>query len=300
MDTLFEGHIEKNVTMQDLLVRVLEKKPPGLSFLRVSSVDKTLEGRIYFQNGSRIIGASLVDSPLSGYEALKTVLKANIGSFALIVIGHADNLTGDTTLSIDLHNLLGRLDNLPPELSELFDQVSLLDNVFSPQADDPKPSIPSNQVAIAAAQPSINEPTAGDFPSSHRITDVVREAEMTNELHDLVSQRLTKPPMASAQPTTKTQLRTLSRHGRFEMRKGIRQALLLSTAFIALICAATVLWKQFGSSIQPAPKKILSSSPIRSHSEVSSNRIRAQGYGKRSEGTTVDAKQRTSTQRRRF
>src|SRR5262249_44197277 len=120
MDTLFEGQRESNVAMQDLLARVLEVQPAGLSYLRVSSADKQVEGRIYFQDGRRIIGASLVESPLSGYEALKAALQVNFNTFALIGIGHAGQSPGgQTALNVDALTLLRRLDDLPADISEL-------------------------------------------------------------------------------------------------------------------------------------------------------------------------------------
>jgi hypothetical protein len=271
--------------MQDLLARVLEVQPAGLSYLRVVSADKQVEGRIYFQNGRRIIGASLLESPLSGYEALRAALQVNFDTFALVGIGHGQSLGGQTALSVDALALLRNLDNLPADLSAL-SIVEAPENGAS--------AFPSLQLS-----PRFNENSA-DQPTLSRISDVVKDAEMSSELQELVNQRITKPPAASDKSTA-TQMKSFSRARKFEARKGLRQALLVSTALVAIICGGAFLYKQFGNNLQAPPKKILSST-IRSRSEVSS-KVHPANSGtnaKRTEGTTLDAKQRTSTQRRRF
>ena len=281
MDTLFEGQRENKVAMQDLLARVLEVHPAGLSFLRIVSADKQVEGRIYFQNGRRIIGASLLESPLSGYEALRAALQVNFDSFALVGIGHGQNLGGQTALSVDALALLRRLDNLPADLSELSAEEA---------PENGASGFPNMQPSASFGENPVEQPTLS------RISDVVKDAEMTSELQELINQRITKPPAAPDKSATQT--KSFSKARQFQATKGLRQALLVSTALVAIICGGAFLYKQFGSNIQTPPKKILSST-IRSRSEVSS-KVHPANSGKRTDGTTLDAKQRTSTQRRRF
>lgn len=294
MDTLFEGHLEENVTVKDLLARVLDLKPPGLSFLRISSPDKKIDGRIYFQNGTRIVGSSLLDSPLMGYEALKVVLSIDVGSFALIVSGLDDKIVLDSSLSVDLQNLLNRIGNLPNELSNLFDQDSLMNEVFSAE---------TNVLEQAVATVPMQAETVSASGSHPHISDVVQEAEMSSKLEELVNQRFGKAPAAPEKQTNTGQLRTLSKSRNFEAQKGVRQALLLASMLVALVVAGAVLFKQMGAPGQLlAPKNFLSS-PIRAHSEVSSIRAHSTSSGnfaKRNEGTAPDVKQRAAGQRRRF
>jgi hypothetical protein len=284
MDTLFDGKRESNVAMQDLLARVLEVHPAGLSYLRVVSADKQAEGRIYFQNGRRIIGASLLESPLSGYEALRAALQVNFQTFSLIGIGHGQSLGGQTALSIDALALLKRLDDLPEDLSEL----SL------PEPVDDEPS------AYPGVQTSPFVENSEDRPTLSRIADVVKDAEMSSELQDLVNQRLVKP--TAPEKTASTQLKAFSRSRKSGGAKGLRQAIIVSSALVAVICGGAFLYKQFGNINLLPPKKILSST-IHPRSEVSSIKVHPANSGnhaRRTEGAALDAKQRTSTQRRRL
>ncbi|PWT98518.1 MAG: hypothetical protein C5B53_06595 [Candidatus Melainabacteria bacterium] len=286
MDTLFEGQRESNVAMQDLLARVLEVQPAGLSYLRVVSADKQVEGRIYFQDGRRIIGASLVESPLSGYEALRAALQVDFNTFALIGIGHGQSLGGQTALRVDALALLRRLDDLPADISELS---------VAEGPENGTGGYPNLQVGINVDEHS------DDQPAISRISDVVKDAEMSSELQELLNQRMVKTS-APDKPPASNQVKAFSKARKFEARKGLRQALLVSSALVAIICGGAFLYKQFGSNIQMPPKKILSST-IRPRSEVSSIKMHPANSGsnaKRTEGTTLDAKQRTSTQRRRF
>lgn len=284
MDTLFEGQRESNVAMQDLLARVLEVHPAGLSYLRVVSADKQAEGRIYFQNGRRIIGASLLESPLSGYEALRAALQLDFHTFALVAIGNGQSLGGQTALSVDALALLRRLDDLPVDLSEL--------------------SLPETVENGSTASPAGHADGFGggpdERPTLSRISDVVKDAEMSSELQDLINQRLVKP--TSPEKTTSTQLKAFSRSRKSNGAKGLRQAIIVSSALVAVICGGAFLYKQFGNINLLPPKKILSST-IHPRSEVSSIKVHPANNGnhaRRTEGAALDAKQRTSTQRRRF
>lgn len=297
MDTLFEGHLEETVTIKDLLARVLDLKPAGLSFLRISSIDKKIDGRIYFQNGTRIVGSSLLDSELMGYEALKIVLNVDVGSFALVVSGPDDKITLDSSLSVDIQNLLNKIGNLPNELANLFDQDALMNEVFSAETN-----VLEQAVATAPRQTGADKGSLAASGSHSHISDVVQEAELSSELEELVNQRFAKAPAAPAKQTNTGQLRTLSRSGRFDGQKGLRQALLLASMLVALVVAGAVLLKQIGGPGQLAPKNFLSS-PIRARSEVSSIRAHSTSSGnfaKRNEGTAPDVKQRAAGQRRRF
>lgn len=140
MDVLFRGRLTYEVRLSHVLEHVRELKTKGVTLLFVRSPDQAIEGVVSIWNSRFITSARLYRSILSGYPALKQLFTLATGDFAY---GKPENeeVNGiEHELNIELKSIIPVLPFLPENLTELFDQNSLLDNVFAPQVEPAKPS----------------------------------------------------------------------------------------------------------------------------------------------------------------
>jgi hypothetical protein len=123
-----------------VLEHVRERKTKGVTLLFLRSTDQAIDGVVSVWNARFVTSAQLYRSDLIGYDALKQLFTLATGEFAY---GKPENeeIEGlEHELNIELKSLIPILPFLPENLHELFDQDSLLDNVFAPKFDPVKPS----------------------------------------------------------------------------------------------------------------------------------------------------------------
>lgn len=132
MDLILEGHLAPNSGIREVLQSVLKRASAATGILRISCPRRNLNGRLALFQGRFIVGAQITDSDESGYDAVKMLLSVRDGNFAFLETENAEALDMGKTLHISLDSLIERLPELPESSADLFDEQSLLDEVFGP------------------------------------------------------------------------------------------------------------------------------------------------------------------------
>jgi len=130
MDLILEGQLSATIGMREVLQTLLKRSAEATGILRVASPRKNLNGRLALLAGKFIVGAQITDTDQSGYEAVKSLLSVTDGNFAFLATDDKQALDLGKKLHISLPALMSRFPDLPESSAELFDEKSLLDEVF--------------------------------------------------------------------------------------------------------------------------------------------------------------------------
>jgi hypothetical protein len=128
------------VRLPHVLEHVRELKTKGVTLLFLRSPDQVIDGVVSIWNGRFVTSAQLYHSDWIGYPALRQLFTLATGDFAY---GKPDSteIEGlEHDLNIELKTLVPLLPGLPENMSELFDQDSLLEKVFSAQLEPARPN----------------------------------------------------------------------------------------------------------------------------------------------------------------
>lgn len=278
MNTLFDGRLDAGLAMKDLLDQVLQAKPTGISFLRISDPDQIIDGRIFFLDGKHVIGALLFPSLTCGYASLKSLLEVKLGTYALVLPEAEDKLTIDHSLNIDLQALRERLDNLPDEPVNLFDQEYLLDKVFSAEADLANHS----QTSQAITKP-LGLSEIGSLAETHLNQDWlapanpsdVSEHSLLADISQLINNKLKNAYLRGSRPARQQSRQMANDRPPNYMLAQLSTSLPQAIYITAVVLAAIWLWHWYshvGNNHHQLPKNFLSS-PNQPYSDVSSNRV---------------------------
>jgi len=131
VDVLFEGRLSPELHFKTVLQRVLENKPQGNLLIRISSPNAGSNGRLLVRDGRFVTAALLDDSDESGYAALRQLLAVATGNFAGLRPEQGERIDLVPNLNIELHKVIPLMPALPESPVGLFDEKSLLDQVFS-------------------------------------------------------------------------------------------------------------------------------------------------------------------------
>lgn len=210
MDTIFSGTFGKNLTMRTLLERIVQAKSPGVHFLRVSSQDNKVSGRIFIVNSSHITGAVLPSQGTTGYTALKALLTDKYGTFAYVAADVQEKFDVDNSLNINIQTLLKSLDELPENATSLFDEKSLLDKIFSPKASD---TLPSSEIKPIASQTisSDSQPSRQAAP----LTGNESSSGQADDIYQLINKPPVKENISLSIPPDVTELRSKQQRALF-------------------------------------------------------------------------------------
>lgn len=132
MDLLLEGQLSPQLGIREVLQAVLQQTSEATGILRISCPHRNLNGRLALVNGQFIVSAQIADSDENGYDAVKQLLTITEGNFAFLETDNNKSLDLGRAVHINLVSLIDRLPNLPDNPADLFDQQSLLDEVFGP------------------------------------------------------------------------------------------------------------------------------------------------------------------------
>jgi hypothetical protein len=119
---------------------VCDRKTQGITLLFLRSPDQAIEGVVSIWNAQFVTSAQLYRSDLSGYPALKQLFTLATGDFAYSRPENEEVDGIEHDLNIELKRLVPLIPFLPDDFGELFDEESLLDNVFTAKLDPAKPS----------------------------------------------------------------------------------------------------------------------------------------------------------------
>jgi hypothetical protein len=137
VDVVFEGALSKSWGMGDVLhaVSSVENLPFGI--LRITSPGSNVSGRLAISQGKYIVGATAAEGQSTtteaqehGYSAVRKLLAARDGNFAFLDTGGAPMQDFSDSLYISIEKVMTLLDRLPDNPADLFDEKSLLDQVF--------------------------------------------------------------------------------------------------------------------------------------------------------------------------
>lgn len=269
LDTLFDGQLNKNLTVRELLKRILGLKQPGISFLRIANVDQTLDGRIFIMDSKLIIGATMNGAPQSGYAALEPLLKIEEGSFAFVAPSDTDSLTVDRSLNMEIKSLLHSYESARQEINTVFDQESLLDRVFN--IAELVDAVPTQPQSIEIPMPETNDnyyslshiPELQIAPSVASPQKTPRQPAAFQGLRDFISSGAKKPEVTTNKASNP--LRDFSQKQFVFGWNLVQSAFLLTIAAICLLLAFACFWKF--SVTGRAPAKNVLSPPSKRHSE---------------------------------
>lgn len=136
MNVQFAGTLKYQLQLSEVLRRVMEGQPEPLSALLLTDEANGRHGTICISQSRYISGAELKNGDYerisTGYEALKVIAGLVSANFKYITAPPEFFENTELTLNIEIEKLLLCLPALPDDVSELQDQDSLLDRVFSP------------------------------------------------------------------------------------------------------------------------------------------------------------------------
>jgi len=144
VDLIFEGRITGHQHLKDALTRIQEIAIPGISILRVSAPELDHSGRLLIKDSRLVVAALTRDGLYEGYDGVRQILATTIGHYAFLEVGPQDKVDLVPNLNIPVDSLLKALPNLPTEAGALFDEKSLLDKVFTPDAGNVPHPDPTN------------------------------------------------------------------------------------------------------------------------------------------------------------
>ncbi len=122
----------------------MEGSPEDHSALLLTDVENGRHGRIFITQSRYVSGADLQDANGvqigTGYEALKTICGLVSANFKYFTAPIEYFEKAELTLNIEITKILDHLPRLPADSAELQSVDSLLDRVFSTEANVSKPS----------------------------------------------------------------------------------------------------------------------------------------------------------------
>lgn len=131
MNIISEGTLSYECRISNILKAIRQQPSSGLSLLSLSSPDHLTDGIISIRDSRFITGAISNTDGVTGYSALKGLLSLALGTYSLSQLEPDQLANFDQDINIDLDRVIAVVPSLPENLSELFDQESLLDKVFS-------------------------------------------------------------------------------------------------------------------------------------------------------------------------
>ncbi|PWT97517.1 MAG: hypothetical protein C5B53_07945 [Candidatus Melainabacteria bacterium] len=152
MDVIFRGQLSYEVRLSHVLDHVRERQAKGVTLLFLRSSDQAIEGVVSIWNAQFVTSAQVYRSDVSGYPALKQLFTLATGDFAYSRPENQEIEGIDHDLNIELKRLVPLIPFLPEDFGELFDEESLLDNVFTAKLDPAKPS----EMKTPESEPSPN------------------------------------------------------------------------------------------------------------------------------------------------
>ncbi len=141
MNIISEGTLSYEHRIANILTTVRQQSSSGLILLGLSSLDLQTDGIISIRDSRFITGAISNTDGLTGYSALKRLLSLAVGTYTLSQLDANQLADFDQDINIDLDRVIAVVPSLPENLSELFDQASLLDKVFSKTKQNDLPPV---------------------------------------------------------------------------------------------------------------------------------------------------------------
>lgn len=154
MDVVFEGRLTEEVQLKDVLRKILEKRPSGNLFLRISTPQRDCDGKLCIVDGRFITAAIVSTTRETGYEAVRKLLGVLEGNFACLRPSAGDSLNIPISLNIELEKVIPLLPSLPESPNGLHDEKSLLDKVFGSNAFDPIEPKVDDRIETKAQNPN--------------------------------------------------------------------------------------------------------------------------------------------------
>jgi hypothetical protein len=173
MNTIFEGTLSYECRISNILKKIRQRSSSGLCLLSLSSPDQQTDGIVSIRDCRFITGAILTAEGVTGYAALKKLLSLALGSYSLSQLDVNQLAEFDQDINLDLDRVIAVVPSLPENLSELFDQASLLDKVFS--RAQPKEEQPIRPI-MTAVEPSVLTKTSSvqrTVPSKNLLQSLV-------------------------------------------------------------------------------------------------------------------------------
>jgi hypothetical protein len=167
MNIISEGRLSYEHRIANILTTVRQQSSSGFILLSLSSQDLQADGIISIRDSRFITGAISNTDGLTGYPALKRLLSLAVGTYTLSQLDANQLADFDQDINIDLDRIIAVVPSLPENLSELFDQASLLDKVFSKTKQNDQPPV---EPIITVFEPS-GTPIMGSIkPPAAKIT----------------------------------------------------------------------------------------------------------------------------------
>ena len=159
MEVVFDGRINADLSLRQVLENVVAHKPDGKLIVRIACHERQFEGRICIADARFITAADLANSDETGYGALKKLLSVSEGQFACLRPNAGDNVYQVPSLNIELVKIIPLMPELPESPLGLFDEKNLLDKVFNTTNLTPNTAV-SVSPSIAAQQDAAIAPGA--------------------------------------------------------------------------------------------------------------------------------------------
>jgi len=151
VEVIIEGQLSGKHSIREVLRDITRQAAVERGILRIACPGKNLNGRLALARGRYIVGACVSDSNESGYAAVKRLLMVQEGNFAFLDAGGEHPADVNQSLYVSIERLLDLLPNLPDSPVELFDEKSLLDEVFGGGGVTP----PRPIEAVAEVKPAL-------------------------------------------------------------------------------------------------------------------------------------------------
>ncbi len=154
MEAVVEGRLSGRSGAREALQEVLRQAPDATGLFRISACGEDLSGKLAVVKGRYIIGAQVAGGSLTGYPAVRKLLAVTEGNFAFLQAAAPLPPDMDQSLHISLPALIDRLPDLPESAGDLFDEKSLLDEVFSPTAE-PAAAASAHEALVPPSAPAV-------------------------------------------------------------------------------------------------------------------------------------------------
>lgn len=152
--------------MKEVLQAVHDRTGIQSGILRVSSLQSNLGGKIAVARARLLVDASIAETNESGYPAMLKLLSIKEGSFAYLDAGAAEY---KGSLNVAIESLLSVWPRFPDSPSDVFDERSLLDEVFGAKnrtlpesAPQAMPQEPPQQDVQPAPSLGLFKPISGE------------------------------------------------------------------------------------------------------------------------------------------
>ncbi len=123
--------------MAQLLQTVEAQSSKPFAILRLTCPAQNLSGRVALSKGRFIIGAQLTQTQVDGYAALSKLLSIKEGSYVFLETDSKEDAALGKPLHIRVSTLIECWPEIPQQSTDLFDEESLLDELFATQESIP-------------------------------------------------------------------------------------------------------------------------------------------------------------------